>query len=207
MKRQLFAMALVMGVGATAFAEEAPGDVDPADALLVQAQDTTAPVTTAKSDADPYTSTSWIFFLGTGLIALGGWGITQWRKRQVGVDGDAIEHINSLAIGPKHRVSVIEVDGKRLLIGLSDGHITLLSDLGAANPQTEESGDWREVLEATRSRVFSDAPAPEPRPPVTERSGTFERFEGRTPGVQPRKNRETDSVMIGLKALESKARR
>lgn len=243
MKRQFAAAMLVMGLGATAFAQDAakpsqPGPLpygakpmaevkaeatqaqaaqaqatpampqsDAADALLAKAQDPAAPVATVKSADDSYAQSSWIFFFGTGLIALAGWGLTAWKKRQTSFDGNAIEHINSLALGPKHRVSVIEVDGKRLLIGLTDGHMSVLSDLGGAKSESApEPADWREALESARSRVFSE-PVVETKTPVTEHSGMFDRFEGRTPDTRPRKNRETDSVMIGLKALEERARR
>ncbi len=181
-----------------------------ADDLFQKAQGAPGKTDTVKSGEPSYSETSWILFVGAGAIALAGWGATQWKRRQNDFSGNAIEQINSLALGPKHRVSVIEVDGKRLLIGMTDGHMSVLTDLGRAEPKEDKAAEvaWKEALTAARARVFSDVTAEQPRPvanPVTENSGMFQTFDRKSP--QPRQNRETDSVMIGLKALEQKSRR
>lgn len=195
-----------------AVAPAKPAPSSAANDLFAKAQGNTPEKTnTVKSGESPYSESGWILFVGAGVIALAGWGATQWKRRQNDFSGNAIEQINSLALGPKHRVSVIEVDGKRLLIGMTDGHMSVLTDLGRAEPKEDKVAEaaWKDALSAARSRVFTDAPAEPARPsvanpPLTENSGMFQSFD-RSP--QPRQNRETDSVMIGLKALEQKARR
>jgi hypothetical protein len=204
------AQAVAATKAAIAAKEAAPTMPSAADELFKKSQVATEKSDTVKSADDPYSGSSWILFAGAGAVALMGWGATQWKRRQNDFSGNAIEQINSLTLGPKHRVSVIEVDGKRLLIGLTDGHMSVLSDLGRAEPKEDKASEiaWKEALTAARARVFADVTAETPRPvanPITENSGMFQGFE-RKP-AQPRQNRETDSVMIGLKALEQRARR
>ncbi len=205
------AQAVAATKAAIATKEAAPATTpSAADELFKKSQVATEKSDTVKSADDPYSGSSWILFAGAGAIALMGWGATQWKRRQNDFSGNAIEQINSLTLGPKHRVSVIEVDGKRLLIGMTDGHMSVLTDLGRAEPKEDKASEiaWKEALTAARARVFTDVTAEVPRPvanPVTENSGMFQGFDRKA--AQPRQNRETDSVMIGLKALEQKVRR
>ena len=59
-----------------------------------------------------------------------------------------IRHLAQLSVGPKERVMLIEVDGRRLLIGVAPGRITLLD-----SPDGLQAGagtDFAAQLQASR---------------------------------------------------------
>ncbi len=67
---------------------------------------------------------SFIFVLGLLLATL--WFV---RSRGIGMgalQGKNLRVVNSLRLGPKHRLDVIEYEGKRLLLGVAVQQITLL---------------------------------------------------------------------------------
>ena len=67
---------------------------------------------------------SFIFVLGLLLATL--WFV---RTRGIGMGaqhGKNLRVVNSLRLGPKHRLDVIEYEGKRLLLGVAAQQITLL---------------------------------------------------------------------------------
>lgn len=67
---------------------------------------------------------SFIFVLGLLLATL--WFV---RTRGVGIgalQGSNLRVLNSLRLGPKHRLEVIEYEGRRLLLGVAAQQITLL---------------------------------------------------------------------------------
>ena len=69
---------------------------------------------------------SFIFVLGLLLATL--WFV---RTRGIGMgalQGKNLRVVNSLRLGPKHRLDVIEYEGKRLLLGVAAGQITLLDN-------------------------------------------------------------------------------
>ena len=69
---------------------------------------------------------SFIFVLGLLLATL--WFV---RTRGIGIgalQGKNLRVVNSLRLGPKHRLDVIEYEGKRLLLGVAAGQITLLDN-------------------------------------------------------------------------------
>ena len=69
---------------------------------------------------------SFIFVLGLLLATL--WFV---RTRGIGMgalQGKDLRVVNSLRLGPKHRLDVIEYEGKRLLLGVAAQQITLLDN-------------------------------------------------------------------------------
>ena len=69
---------------------------------------------------------SFIFVLGLLLATL--WFV---RTRGIGMgalQGKNLRVVNSLRLGPKHRLDVIEYEGKRLLLGVAAQQITLLDN-------------------------------------------------------------------------------
>ncbi|HZP30858.1 MAG TPA: flagellar biosynthetic protein FliO [Acidimicrobiia bacterium] len=51
--------------------------------------------------------------------------------------GDAIRLVTSRYLGGKRFLTLVEVDGERLLLGLAGDRISLVSRLGAAAKETE----------------------------------------------------------------------
>ena len=69
---------------------------------------------------------SFIFVLGLLLATL--WFV---RTRGIGMgamQGKNLRVVNSLRLGPKHRLDVVEYEGKRLLLGVAAHQITLLDN-------------------------------------------------------------------------------
>ena len=70
------------------------------------------------------------FVLGLAWGAI--WLLKKIQDRQLGVDGapsprDAIRFLRSLPLGQRERVTLIEMDGERLLLGVTAGGISLLA--------------------------------------------------------------------------------
>jgi len=76
-------------------------------------------------------------------------GIVMWLRQRKDLLGrrraGLLQIIDSLPLGPRERVVMIEVDGQRLLIGVTAQAVCQIHDLGAApatgaEPQAEASG-------------------------------------------------------------------
>ena len=99
---------------------------------------------------------SFVFVLGLLLATL--WFV---RTRGIGVgamQGKNLRVVNSLRLGPKHRLDVIEYEGKRLLLGVAANQITLLDNqqLDSAS-ETAPADDAADPAAATRSAQGSFA--------------------------------------------------
>ncbi len=73
------------------------------------------------------------FVLGLAWGAI--WLLKKLQDRQMGVgsngdDPDAIRFLRSMPLGQRERVALIEVDGERLLLGVTTGGISLLARSG-----------------------------------------------------------------------------
>ena len=82
---------------------------------------------------------SFVFVLGLLLATL--WFV---RTRGIGMgamQGKNLRVVNSLRLGPKHRLDVIEYDRKRLLIGVAANQITLLDNQQFDNANETAPGD------------------------------------------------------------------
>ena len=93
---------------------------------------------------------SFVFVLGLLLATL--WFV---RTRGIGVGpihGKNLRVVNSLRLGPKHRLDVIEYEGKRLLLGVAPNQITLLDNqqLDSAS-ETAPADDAADPAPATQS--------------------------------------------------------
>ena len=118
-----------------------------------EASATSAP--THKSNGNSSPVSLLLFAFGAGLICVAGVGAAKYSKRTPKLEETQLSHIQSMRLGNKHQVSVVEVHGQLLLLGLADGHICLLDRLDSAassesatapSPQKESSenltGAW-----------------------------------------------------------------
>ena len=99
---------------------------------------------------------SFVFVLGLLLATL--WFV---RTRGIGVgtmQGKNLRVVNSLRLGPKHRLDVVEYEGKRLLLGVAANQITLLDNqqLESAS-ETAPAHDAADPAAATQSAPGSFA--------------------------------------------------
>jgi flagellar protein FliO/FliZ len=99
---------------------------------------------------------SFVFVLGLLLATL--WFV---RTRGIGVgtmQGKNLRVVNSLRLGPKHRLDLVEYEGKRLLLGVAANQITLLDNqqLESAS-ETAPADDAADPAAATQSAPGSFA--------------------------------------------------
>ncbi len=59
-----------------------------------------------------------------------------WRRRRPLAAVDAIRLVSSRHLGGKRYLTIVEVEGERLLLGVSDEQVSLVTRLGAACPAT-----------------------------------------------------------------------
>ena len=71
------------------------------------------------------------------LLAFAG-GAIVWRRRAKEEGGEAIRLVTSRYLGGKRFLTLVEVDGERLLLGLAGEQVSLVARLGAANARHEE---------------------------------------------------------------------
>ena len=79
-------------------------------------------------DISPLLSAVLSFSIVLGLLLATLWFV---RTRGIGMgalQGKNLRVVNSLRLGPKHRLDVIEYEGKRLLLGVAAQQITLLDN-------------------------------------------------------------------------------
>ena len=79
---------------------------------------------------------SWL--CGAALIAAGA--ALLWQRRTRAERGDAIRLVTSRYLGGKRFLTIVEVDGERLLLGLAGDHVSLVTKLGRQAPQGAELG-------------------------------------------------------------------
>ena len=73
--------------------------------------------------------------VGAALVAAGLWLVR--GRRAVGVHGNPIRVVTSRYLGAKRFLTIVEVDGERLLLGLAGDHVSLVTRL----PGTTSVGD------------------------------------------------------------------
>ena len=99
---------------------------------------------------------SFVFVLGLLLATL--WFV---RTRGIGVgtmQGKNLRVVNSLRLGPKHRLDVVEYEGKRGLLGVAANQITLLDNQQLENAsETAPADDAADPAAATQSAPGSFA--------------------------------------------------
>lgn len=88
-------------------------------------------------------------------VTMVGWGLTYWSRKRSLATGGANAKIDILAtrgIGARHQVALLEVSGRRLLVGMGSEAITTLADLtdemdfGAQLHQKIEPEETKEEL-------------------------------------------------------------
>jgi flagellar biogenesis protein FliO len=77
---------------------------------------------------------------GVLLAGVGAWAL--WiRRGGAGGPGDAIRVVTSRYLGTKQLVTLIEVDGERLLLGVAGDRVSLVARLGV--PAARDAADDR----------------------------------------------------------------
>jgi flagellar biogenesis protein FliO len=105
---------------------------------------------------------------GSVLALVGLWGL--WLRRTgAGPEGDAIRIVTSRHVGTKQLVTLIEVDGERLLLGIAGDQVSLVARLGATAIPASRSGGGPGGAAPSDHRGATAAPpgAPPPRAPAT----------------------------------------
>lgn len=69
---------------------------------------------------------------GLLLAGLGAWSLWLGRGGAAGA-GDAIRVVTTRALGAKQRLTLVEVDGERLLLGVTADGVALVARLGPAH--------------------------------------------------------------------------
>lgn len=91
------------------------------------------------------TSSLWRLFLALGLlialIPLVIWGLKRLQGLQHKFSKSEIAVVASQSVGPKERIILVEVDGRRLLLGATTHSITCLKELGSSGDHFAELMD------------------------------------------------------------------
>jgi flagellar biogenesis protein FliO len=141
---------------------EPPDDEALAAALLAEAPD--GPTVRGGST----TRAAAVLFLGAGLVAAVGF-VLQRRRNGGSPAANPIRHLQSIRLGARQQVTLVEIDGRRLLLGVSDKDIRLLGDLAGTVEQSAET-TLRDVLDAANSAQHAAPPrSARPARPVAAR--------------------------------------
>lgn len=147
----------------------------------------------------------WVLFFGAAVVLVLGWLIQRYRNYLLPSSMQVMRHVQTMKIGSRHYVSLIEVENRRLLIGVSDGSVKLLADLrerpGAANQKQEVSREERsEALEQRWSKAMENAL----REGGVEGYGVSEQGLSEQGELPPGREDELERVMVGMKKLEQR---
>lgn len=73
------------------------------------------------------------------LLAVAAWGIGQWLKRRPGSNGGnrQLRIITAVAVGTRERVVLLEVEGEKVLVGVTPQQITPIWKKGFAPTMAE----------------------------------------------------------------------
>jgi len=77
----------------------------------------------------------WTAF-GVLMALAGAWGL--WLRRASGPGGDAIHVVTNRYLGGKRFLTLVEVDGERLLLGLAGDQVSLVAKLGGGDTYDDE---------------------------------------------------------------------
>jgi flagellar biogenesis protein FliO len=107
-----------------------------------------------------------IFFGGAALLALGAWVFKRYRHEFGNGEAIPMDHLQSMQIGHKHQLSVVQVGGETLLLGVTKDNVEMLSkltdeNLGTAqqNPTTSPGSNssplssWKDVIQQAKDGV------------------------------------------------------
>jgi flagellar biogenesis protein FliO len=215
---------------------EKPSEKAPKAALAAATDAAQAPTTNkapqapapAEEAPNPFGAAA-VLFLGAGVVALGAWGLQKWKLGRDGFDARTMTHVQSMRLGPKHQVSVVDVQGRRFLIGLADGAITLLSEVDAAEAAPKSTparavGDdpvraaanmpestmtWSSVFDEAREKLDAVAGTDGRVVPFSAETGGEQKVDAYRKAAKARtgrgnapRARESDSVVVALEQLE-----
>jgi len=76
--------------------------------------------------------TAALVWLAAAALVAAGVAVLRARRAQGG-GGDAIRLVTSRYLGAKRFLTIVEVDGERLLLGLAGDQVSLVARLGAAD--------------------------------------------------------------------------
>jgi flagellar biogenesis protein FliO len=76
--------------------------------------------------------------LGVVLAAVGAWGL--WTRRVAVPGSDAIRVVTNRYLGGKRFLTLVEVDGERLLLGVAGDQVSLVARLGTSHAAVAEPG-------------------------------------------------------------------
>jgi flagellar biogenesis protein FliO len=76
-----------------------------------------------------------VWAIAAALVAAG---VAILRARQARSGGEAIRLVTSRYLGAKRFLTIVEVDGERLLLGLAGDQVSLVARLGGADARHEE---------------------------------------------------------------------
>ncbi|MGH7894692.1 MAG: flagellar biosynthetic protein FliO [Candidatus Binatia bacterium] len=76
--------------------------------------------------------------LGVVCALVGAWGL--WMRRTVVPGGDAIRVVTNRYLGGKRFLTLVEVDGERLLLGVAGEQVSLVARLGHESTAPERPG-------------------------------------------------------------------
>jgi flagellar biogenesis protein FliO len=192
---------------------EAEPNVPQEEQLLQEAlaggEDDSTDQATAPAPDIGYTATVMLF--GAGVLALAGWGVRRFHLGKQKTVASDIDVVDTVTLDGGDKISLVEVDGRRVLVGRSSGHMRSLdswpvrqTDAIGADSQASAEPDAARA-EAVDS-FFDNAPSAF----SGEFEGTLERARRSEPAPSPDTfagrdgTRERDSVMVSLRALEQK---
>lgn len=133
--------ALLMGSMAPVFAQETPEQqpqneqpaVDPNDPSSLPVPDLEpTPPRQEFNSSDIFYNTMGKLLMVLGVVVFLGWLARRYLPNKLtglGSSGDSLRMVQSLPLGPRRFVSIIEADGRRLLIGVTDNGINLIQNL------------------------------------------------------------------------------
>ena len=88
-----------------------------------------------------------LLIYATGIIytKLNKVGFNAMRKQLADADDSKVTVISTTPLGSNKTLHVVELDGKRMLIGASSSSIDLIKDLGSYPPQEIEEGEYSKI--------------------------------------------------------------
>jgi flagellar biogenesis protein FliO len=128
--------------------------------------------TKAAAASQPLAARLWPAGIGlVGFLGAAGW-LLRRRRGDVAKSSNTIAVVAARSLGSRHKLAVVEVDGERLLLAMSDREVSLISHLaptdGAMAAAASASTSRRFALpKGPASAVAADAAAlPVPAPPA-----------------------------------------
>jgi len=119
-------------VATDADAEAEPFDLSPADADDPAVAGPFAAADDADASAPPLNFAAWTLI--PSILALAGLGFWMKRRKQT-VTGAALEVVAKTSLGPKQQIVQVKVDGRELLLGVTEHQIGLITEVGGGASQ------------------------------------------------------------------------